>query len=136
MSNSINSFFERVKDKFTKKAATPPAPVSEPQDAVRKPVSTYSRLQAMSKESNSKMPVVPPAGVGSGPQPGVLNGAPPGSYQASPGGAAATRKPQRASSTFMKLQALSASGTGAADAPKAAQPEEQALHSLLDRLEQ
>lgn len=56
-------------------------------------------------------------------------------YQASRSGAEATRRKHKASSTLTKLQALSASGTGAASPKPAAETEEQALNSLLDRLD-
>ena len=50
-------------------------------------------------------------------------------YQASRGGAQATRAPKRTSSTYTKLQALSASGTGAAA------DVDPGLNNLLDRLD-
>lgn len=90
---------------------------------MRKPTSTFSKLQAMqnnpSTTSNNKMPAFV--------RPGDDQ-----MYQASKGGAAATKAPKRASSTFTKLQALSASGTGAAGMHEL---DDGSLDSLLNRLD-
>jgi hypothetical protein len=98
------------------------SPATPVDNAVRRPNSTYEKLQSMPspKEPN---PVA------------QMNQDIP--YQASKSGAAATsaasRPPRKASNTFNKLQSLSASGTGV-NAPTPT-TEDTPLSNLLERLD-
>lgn len=83
-------------------------------NAVRKPSTSFTKLQGMARDSGANMPVI---------NPGADE-----AYQATRGGASATDQPLRQNTTINKLQALSASGIGVG--PTSAP----ALGSLLDDL--
>src|ERR1700733_6006326 len=99
----ISALLERLKGMFSKSKPVPtgPAPVST--DAVRPVTSSGSRSSTSDRSTDSQ------ANMSTFPRQGQDQG-----YQASRGGAAATNESRRLSSTFHKLQALSASGTGSA----------------------
>lgn len=132
-SNScINSFLDRLKGLFSakKEDAVRPEPANRT-DAVRpstenSQTSSQSRMEAIQRQGGDV--------TSSSNLPAFKQGQDLG-YQASRSGAAATRRPQKQSSTYHKLQALSASGTGAAAPDLAGQTGEQALNSILERLD-
>jgi hypothetical protein len=105
--NPISALLGRIKCAFGKKPAQPETSaepdVPQQNDALRRPsATTYGKLQALSETEEKK-----------GDQPAFpLPASNEQTYQASRGGAQATRAPKRSSSTYTKLQALSASGTG------------------------
>jgi hypothetical protein len=127
MSNPISALIASLSSRFGRKQAGA-SPDSEPTEtsdgaianAVRKPTSSYSKLQSMTPESAG------PAFNRPASQEQM--------WQASRGGADATKEPRRASSTFTKLQALSASGNGksASEKPIAQNGN---LNNLLDDLQ-
>lgn len=118
-----------------------PAPVASPQpesesqgrvpDQIRPVNSTYGKLQSMPQSTTTRV-TESPAFVRAE-QRAEQQDKISGTYQASRGGAEAARAPRSRSSTYTKLQALSASGTGAAGERLTDQGA--GLDSLLDRLD-
>ena len=113
-----STLLERIKQLFGKKPGSAPEESSmDIETAVRKPSSSYTKLQGMAKDSGDHMPVI---------NPGADE-----AYQASRSGAAATTSAAaKTNTTINKLQALSASGTGTGPTT-----EQLALGSLLDDLQ-
>jgi hypothetical protein len=138
--NPVNSFLDRIKSAFAKKPAAPARNESSldlEQNAVRNqtpaasaptnaaPIAnaSYARLQAMpATDSTANLPAFKQSSQNLG-------------YLSSPGADQAARRPQRVSSTYTKLQALSASGTGAALNPSESLTEDTGLNDILYRLD-
>lgn len=114
-----SSLFERIKQLFGKKpgATSDESSMEIETNAVRKPSSSYTKLQGLARDSGANMPVVTNPGADE-------------AYQATRSGAAATSQSMRQNTTINKLQALSASGTGVGPST-----EQLALGSILADLE-
>jgi hypothetical protein len=125
----ITALLERIKGIFSKSkpvASGPADPTGNSArqasaDALRQVTGSGTKLPKVDRvtESQANMPTFSRTDQG---------------YQASRGGAAATGGNRRPSSTFTKLQALSASGIGSAQ-PGGEQPE-QSLNNILERMDQ
>ncbi len=107
--SGTNAFLERIKSIFTKKspvANSVAQPVDLQQNAVR---GQNPNTPATNPQESPRNPTVD----SSGNLPAFKQNSQDMGYSSSRGADQAARRPQRVSSTYAKLQALSASGTGA-----------------------
>jgi hypothetical protein len=128
--SDINAFLERIKSIFSKKptvANTSAQPLDLQHNAVR---SQNTNSNAANLPTSPKTASVD----SSANLPAFKQNAQDLGYSSSRGGDQAARRPQRVSSTYTKLQALSASGTGA-QSTHSNMPEDTGLHDILNSLD-